>query len=270
MRYPQRIVCLTTEPTEVLYLLGEQDRIVGISGFTTRPAIARKEKPKITAFTSAKIDKILALNPDLVIGFSNLQADIAASLIRAGVEVHIFNQRSIAQILSMVATVGSLVGASDKAAKLIESLEYTIQQARDTASQLPAKPIVYFEEWNDPIICSIKWASELIEMAGGKDCFPELSQFHSAKDRAIQASQVIERQPDIIIGSWCGKKFQPEQVINREGWSNIPAVKNGFIFEIKSADILQPGPSLITYGLKQVQSIIQQWASAQTHSKLGN
>lgn len=270
MKYPQRIVCLTTEPTEVLYLLGEQARIVGISGFTTRPAIARKEKPKIAAFTSAKIDKILALNPDLVIGFSNLQADIAASLIRAGVEVHIFNQRSIAQMLSMVATVGSLVGASDKAAKLIESLEFTIQQARDTASQLPAKPIVYFEEWNDPIICSIKWASELIEIAGGIDCFPELSQFHSAKDRTIQASQVIERQPDIIIGSWCGKKFQPEQVIAREGWNTIPAVKNGFIFEIKSADILQPGPSLITYGLKQVQSIIQQWASVQPHHKLGN
>jgi iron complex transport system substrate-binding protein len=270
MSYPQRIVCLTTEPTEVLYLLGEQARIVGISGFTTRPAIARKEKPKIAAFTSAKIDKILALKPDLVIGFSNLQADIAASLIRAGVEVHIFNQRSIAQMLSMVATVGSLVGASDKAAKLIDELEQTIEQAKLTATQLPVKPTIYFEEWNDPIICSIKWASELIEMAGGIDCFPELSQFHSAKDRTIQASQVIERQPDIIIGSWCGKKFQPEQVIAREGWNAIPAVKNGFVFEIKSTDILQPGPSLITHGLKQVQSIIQQWASAQPHHKQGN
>ncbi len=267
MRYPQRIVCLTTEPTEVLYMLGEQARIVGISGFTTRPAIARKEKPKIAAFTSAKIDKILALKPDLVIGFSNLQADIAASLIRAGVEVHIFNQRSIAQMLNMVATVGSLVGASDKAFKLIEALEHTIQQAKDMASQLPAKPVVYFEEWNDPMICSIKWAAELIEIAGGTDCFPELSQFHGAKDRTVQPSQVIARQPDIIIGSWCGKKFQPEQVIAREGWQTIPAVKNGFVFEIKSADILQPGPSLITHGLQQVQAIIQQWVLAHSNNR---
>lgn len=269
MRYPQRIVCLTTEPTEVLYLLGEQERIVGISGFTTRPAIARQEKPKIAAFTSAKIDKILELKPDLVLGFSNLQADIAAALIRAGVEVHIFNQRSIAQMLNMIATVGSLVGAADKAQQLIAELEHTIQQAKDTASQLPARPVVYFEEWNEPMICSIKWASELIEVAGGSDCFPELSQFHSAKDRTVQAHQVIERQPDIIIGSWCGKKFQPEQVIARQGWDTIPAVKNGLVFEIKSADILQPGPSLITYGLPQLQTIIQQWASTQTNS-IGN
>lgn len=268
MRYPQRIVCLTTEPTEVLYLLGEQDRIVGISGFTTRPAIARKEKPKIAAFTSAKIDKILELKPDLVIGFSNLQADIAASLIRAGVEVHIFNQRSIAQMLNMIATLGSLVGAADKAHALIKELELAIAQAKQQASLLPAKPIVYFEEWNDPIICSIKWAAELIEIAGGQDCFPELSQFHSAKDRTIQPNQVIERQPDIIIGSWCGKKFQPEQVIARDGWENIPAVKNGMVFEIKSVDILQPGPSLITHGLQQVQAIIQQWASVQSNHRI--
>ena len=264
MRHPQRIVCLITEPTEVLYLLGQQARIVGISGFTTRPAIARKEKPKIAAFTSAKIDKILELKPDLVIGFSNLQADIAASLIRAGVEVHIFNQRSIAQMLNMIATVGSLVGAADKAHALINELELAIAQAKQQATLLPAKPIVYFEEWNDPMICSIKWASELIEIAGGRDCFPELSQFHSAKDRTVQAQQVIERQPDIIIGSWCGKKFQPEQVVARDGWDTIPAVKNGMVFEIKSADILQPGPSLITHGLKQLQTIIQQWASTQT------
>lgn len=265
MRYPQRIVCLTTEPTEVLYLLGEQARIVGISGFTTRPAIARKEKPKVSAFTSANIDKILALKPDLVIGFSNLQADIAASLIRAGVEVHIFNQRSIVQMLNMIATVGSLVGASDKALKLIGELALTIAQAKQSASLLPAKPIVYFEEWNDPMICSIKWASELIEIAGGKDCFPELAEFHSAKDRTIDARQVIERQPDIIIGSWCGKKFQPDQVVARDGWMSIPAVKNNMIFEIKSVDILQPGPSLITHGLKQLQAIIHQWARIQTN-----
>ena len=267
MRYAKRIVCLTTEPTEVLYLLGEQDRIVGISGYTTHPAIARKEKPKVSAFTSAKIDKILALEPDLVIGFSNLQADIAASLIRAGIEVHIFNQRSIAQVLNMIATIGSLVGASDKATKLITDLEHLLQQARLIASQLPARPKVYCEEWDEPMMCSIRWAMELIEIAGGDDCFPELSHFHSAKDRIVTAQQVAERQPDIIIGSWCGKKFQPEQVIAREGWKDIPAVKNGFVREIKSADILQPGPSLITHGLKQLQAIIQEWSMLNTQRK---
>lgn len=269
MRYPKRIVCLTTEPTEVLYLLGEQDRIVGISGFTTRPASARKEKPKISAFTSAKIDKILELKPDLVIGFSNLQADIAASLIRAGIEVHIFNQRSIAQMLTMIATMGALVGASDKASNLIDELEGSINQARDIAGRLTVKPKVYFEEWDEPIICSIRWAMELIEIAGGIDCFPELSHFHSANERVIEAKQVIEQQPDIIIGSWCGKKFQPNKVIAREGWAEIPAVKNGFVREIKSVDILQPGPSLITHGLKQVQAIIQEWSTAQARNNIG-
>ena len=259
MRYPNRIVCLTTEPTEVLYLLGEQDRIVGISGYTTHPAIARKEKPKVSAFTSAKIDKILALNPDLVIGFSNLQADIAASLIRSGIEVHIFNQRSIAQVLNMIAVSGALVGASNKAAELIATLEKILNEARITASKFTVKPKVYFEEWDDPMMCSIRWAMELIELAGGEDCFPELSHFHSAKDRIVTPQQVLERQPDIIIGSWCGKKFQPEQVTSREGWSAIAAVRHGFVREIKSADILQPGPSLITHGLKQIQGIIQQW-----------
>lgn len=240
-------------------MIGEQDRIVGISGFTTRPAIARSEKQKVSAFTSANIDKIVKLKPDLVIGFSDLQADIAASLIRAGIEVHVFNQRSIEQVLNMIATLGRLVGASDKAINLIAELENTINQAREAASYLSRKPKIYFEEWDEPIMCSIRWAMELIEIAGGVDCFPELSYFHSARDRVIQANQVIERQPDIIIGSWCGKKFQPSKVIRREGWHNIPAVKNGFVREIKSVDILQPGPSLITHGLKQVQSIIQEW-----------
>ena len=259
MRYPKRIVCLTTEPTEVLYMLEEQDRIVGISGFTTRPAIARREKPKVSAFTSANIDKIIELKPDLVIGFSDLQADIAASLIRAGIEVHVFNQRSIDQVLNMIATLGSLVGASDKANKLIAELEHTIRKARETANLLSQKPKVYFEEWDEPIMCSIRWAVELIEIAGGVDCFPELSYLHSANDRVIQASQVIERKPDIIIGSWCGKKFQPSKVMHREGWDSIPAVKNGFVREIKSVDILQPGPSLITHGLMQIQMIIEEW-----------
>ncbi len=253
----------------MLYLLGEQDRIVGISGFTTRPAIARREKPKVAAFTSARIDKILELKPDLVIGFSNLQSDIATSLIRAGIEVHIFNQRSISQMLNMVATMGALVGASDKAARLIAELENSLKQARLTASQLSARPKVYFEEWNEPMMCSIRWAMELIKIAGGDDCFPELSHFHSAKDRIVTAQQVLERRPDIIIGSWCGKKFQSEQVMAREGWATIPAVKHGFVREIKSADILQPGPSLITHGLKQVQAIIQEWHVAQALRQTG-
>jgi len=263
MYYPKRIVCLTTETTEVLYLLGEQDRIVGISGYTTRPAIARREKPKVAAFTSAKIDKILELKPDLVIGFSNLQADIAAALIRAGIQVHVFNQRSIQETLNTIAMIGTLVGATDKSLKLVNELESTIKTAKENALKHSVKPIIYFEEWNEPIITGIRWVSELIEIAGGNDCFAELSQFQSAADRTIDASAVIVRKPDIIIGSWCGKKFQPEQVVAREGWRSIPAVKNGFVREIKSADILQPGPSLITHGLKQLQDIIQEWHTLQ-------
>ncbi len=268
MRFPQHIVCLTTEPTEVLYLLGEQQRIAGISGFTTRPAIARKEKPKVAAFTSANIDKILALNPDLVLGFSNLQADIAAELVCAGVEVHIFNQRTIEQMLNMVMTVGSLIGAAAKAAALVDELEMKIERARDIASGFAARPLVYFEEWNDPLISGIHWVSELIEIAGGRDCFAELSAHKDAKDRIIaDPDEVVRRNPDIIIGSWCGKKFQPEQLMQRPGWAAIRAVQSGFVQEIKSADILQPGPSLITAGLPQLQDIIQRWNVAQTFRK---
>jgi len=197
MRFPQRIVCLTTEPTEVLYLLGEQQRIAGISGFTTRPAIARKEKPRVAAFTSANIDKILALNPDLVLGFSNLQADIAAELVRAGIEVHIFNQRSIEQMLNMVMMVGSLVGATDKAAALVADLETKIERARDMACEFAARPVIYFEEWNDPLISGIRWVSELIEIAGGSDCFAELAQHKDAKNRTkwLRAGDQVRRYP---------------------------------------------------------------------------
>jgi iron complex transport system substrate-binding protein len=260
---PQRIICLTTETVEVLYMLGEQHRIVGISGYTTRPAIARKEKPKISAFTTAKIDKILDLKPDLVLGFSNLQADIAAALIKAGIEVHVFNQRSVEDVLRMIVTTGRLVGATEKAETIVQEIEQQIQLAHAAASGLTRKPKVYFEEWDDPMMCSIRWAAELINIAGGEDCFPELSQFHSARERTVTPAQVLERMPDIIIGSWCGKKFQPEQVVGREGWNEIPAVKNSMVFEIKSVDILQPGPSLFTHGLKQLQNIIQQWSKAQ-------
>lgn len=264
MYFPKRIVCLTTETTEVLYLLGEQARIVGISGYTTRPVIARREKPKVAAFTTAKIDKILALEPDLVIGFSNLQADIAAALIRAGVQVHVFNQRSIAETLATIHMIGALVGATDKAQHLVAELENMVKIAKENASNLPIKPIVYFEEWNEPMITGIKWVSELIEIAGGIDCFAGLSKFQSAAERTIQASMVVERQPDIIIGSWCGKKFQPVMVTQRDDWHTIPAVKNGFVREIKSVDILQPGPSLFTQGLQQLQAIIQEWSMLNT------
>ncbi len=259
---PERIICLTTETVEVLYMLGEQDRIVGISGYTTRPAEARKEKPKVSAFTSAKIEKILELKPDLVLGFSNLQADIAATLIKAGIEVHVFNQRSVEDILRMILTTGRLVGAQNKAEALVSAYQKQIKEALEAASRLPCRPTVYFEEWDEPMMCSIRWAAELINIAGGEDCFPELSQFHSARERVVTPAQVLARMPDIIIGSWCGKKFQPEQVIARKGWNEIPAVKNGMIFEIKSADILQPGPSVFTHGLKQLEKIMQQWGAS--------
>ncbi|WP_018986777.1 cobalamin-binding protein [Methylophilus methylotrophus] len=258
-RWPERIVCLTTETVEVLYLLGEQDRIVGISGFTTRPAIARKEKPKISAFTSANIEKILALQPDLVLCFSNLQAVIAASLIKAGCQVHVFNQRSLDDTLQMILTVGDLVGASSKAQQLVDTYQAQLATARQQAATWTRKPKVYFEEWDEPMMCSIRWAAELITAAGGKDCFPELSPFHSARDRTVTAEQVLARQPDIIIGSWCGKKFQPEKVKAREGWHAIPAVRDGHVYEIKSVDILQPGPALFSEGLPQLQAIMQRW-----------
>ncbi len=258
-RWPQRIACLTTETVEVLYLLGEQDRIAGISGFTTRPAIARQEKPKISAFTSANIEKILALNPDLVLCFSNLQAEIATSLIKAGCQVHVFNQRSLEETLQMILTVGDLVGAGEKAQQLVLTYQSQLDAARQQSAHWSRKPKVYFEEWDEPMMCSIRWAAELIDIAGGQDCFPHLSQFHSARDRQVTAAQVLAAQPDIIIGSWCGKKFQPEKVTAREGWQAIPAVRDGHVYEIKSVDILQPGPVLFSEGLPQLQAIIQRW-----------
>ncbi|HZV62117.1 MAG TPA: cobalamin-binding protein [Methylophilaceae bacterium] len=264
----KRIVCLTTETCEVLYLLGEQDRIVGISGYTTRPAIARKEKPKVGAFTSAKIDKIVALKPDLVLTCTDLQADIAAALIKAGIEVHAFNQRSVDEILQMIMTLGALVNAQEKAASLVSELQRNISAVLTSAQQLPTRPKVYFEEWDEPMISGIRWVVELIEIAGGVDCFAELSQHSSAKDRMIHdPDEVVKRNPDIIIGSWCGKKFQPEQVMQRAGWKSISAVRDGFLREIKSADILQPGPSVIQHGLPQLHTIIQQWAARQAFSK---
>lgn len=261
--YPKRIICLTEETTEMLYLLGEQDRIVGISGFTVRPSQARKEKPKVAAFTSAKIDKILDLKPDLVLGFSDLQADIAADLIRHGIDVHIFNQRSIVEILGMVLTLGAMVGCQEKAQRWVAEIENKIATIRQEVDKRKIKPKVYFEEWYDPIITGIQWVSELIVIAGGKECFPELSNEPLAKNRIIaEPLDVAKRNPDIIIGSWCGRKFRPEHVLEREGWGNVAAVKNNQIFEIKSANILQPGPAALTDGLDQIKNIIDNWLSS--------
>jgi iron complex transport system substrate-binding protein len=260
MNWPQRIICMTEETVETLYLLGEQDRIVGISGFTVRPPEARKEKPKVSAFTSAKIPKILALKPDLVLGFSDLQADIAAELIKHGVEVYVFNHRTVAGILRMIRTLGRLVDASEKADALAVSYEAKIKHIEDQTVQWKVKPRVYFEEWYEPIISGIGWVSELIEIAGGIDCYAENAKHQGGKDRIIaDPMEVVARAPDIIIGSWCGKKFHPEKVGQRPGWSSVPAVLTNHIFEIKSAYILQPGPAALTDGLDQLLKITSQW-----------
>lgn len=264
-RYPERIVCLTEETTETLYLLGEQDRVAGISGFTVRPPEARKEKPKVSAFTSAKIDKILALQPDLVLGFSDLQADIAVQLIRAGVQVHVFNQRSVVGIFDMMALLGRMVGAEGKTAALIARLRAGLADIEQRAARLPRRPRVYFEEWDDPLISGIGWVSELIQIAGGEECFPELAREASAGGRVIaDGAEVVRRAPDIIVGSWCGKKFQPDSVRARPGWDALPAVREGNLYEIKSCDILQPGPAALTDGVRRLHEIITGWAERRT------
>ena len=241
---------MTEETTETLYLLGEERRIVGISGFTVRPPRARREKPRVSAFTSAKIDRIVELQPDLVLGFSDLQADIAAELIRLGIEVHIFNQRSVAEILRMIATLGGMVGCESKAHALIEQLAAGITRVRSAAAAFPRRPRVYFEEWDEPPISCIRWVSELIGIAGGEDCFPELSRESLGKNRIIaDPLEVPRRAPEVIFGSWCGKKFRPELVAGRAGWADVPAVRDGHLYEIKSSIILQPGPAALTDGL---------------------
>jgi len=256
-RHPERIVCLTEETTETLYLLGEQDRIVGISGFTVRPPEARKEKPRVSAFTSAKIDKIMDLKPDLVIGFSDLQADIARDLIKLGANVLLLNHRSVNEILSMILQLASLVGAEQKGRELVEDYVGNIKTIRDRAISLPVRPKVYFEEWDEPMISAIRWVSELVSIAGGDDCFPELALCGAGADRIIaDPKRVIKANPDIIIGSWCGKKFRPEKVAARPGWSDINAVKNKELHEIKSPVILQPGPAALTDGLASLEQII--------------
>ena len=260
-RFPERIVCLTEETTETLYLLGEDWRIVGISGFTVRPARARREKPRVSAFTSAKIDRIVELRPDLVLGFSDLQADIAAELVRAGIEVHVFNHRSVAEILRTVAIIGGMIGCEAKATGLVEQLSAGLQAARERAAMLPARPRVYFEEWDEPQISAIRWVSELIGIAGGDDCFPELATQALGKNRIIaDPTEVPRRAPDIILGSWCGKKFRPESVKARPGWQDVPAIRNDLVIEIKSSLILQPGPAALTDGIAEIEKAIAVWA----------
>ncbi len=253
---PERIVCLTEETVETLYLIGEERRIVGISGYTVRPPRARREKPRVSAFTSADIPKILALKPDLVLTFSDLQADIAAELIRRGIDVHAFNQRSIAEILAMIRTLGALVGAASRADRLAQDLADGVERAKDRATLLPRRPKVYFEEWDEPMIAGIGWVSELIEAAGGSDIFADRAAGKSAKERIVTAEDVITRAPDIIVGSWCGKKFRPERVIKRPGFDHVPAVQRGALHEIKSPLILQPGPAALTDGLAALSAIV--------------
>lgn len=256
----QRIVCLTEETTETLYRIGAQDRIVGISGFTVRPPQARREKPRVSAFTSAKIDRILALEPDLVLGFSDLQADIAAELVRRGVEVHVYNQRSVAEILLLIRRMGRLVDEPQRADALADELERNLETIRARARDFRRRPRVFFEEWDDPLISGIRWVAELVRIAGGDDIFPELADEPLAKDRIIaDPATVAERNPDIVIGSWCGKKFRPERAAGRPGWDRVAAVRDGQLHEIKSALILQPGPAALSEGVAQLHRIFSDW-----------
>lgn len=257
---PSRIVCLTEETTEWLYLLGQAHRIVGISGYTVRPRRAREEKPKVSAFLSAKVDKILALEPDCVFGFSDLQADIAAQLIRAGVQVTVFNQRSVADIFAMLYQVAAMVGQAEQGLTRIAAMQAELAQIAAQAARFRRRPKVYFEEWDEPHISAIQWVSELIHIAGGEDCFPELATQSMGKDRIIANGEtVVARAPDIVVGSWCGKKFRAEKVTSRPGWQDVPAVRHQQLFEIKSADILQPGPAALTDGVRQLHQIFRAW-----------
>jgi len=259
---PRRIVCLTEETTEWLYLLGQQHRIVGISGYTVRPRQARQDKPRVSAFLSAKIDKILALQPDCVFGFSDLQADIASALIRHGVQVTVFNQRSVEEIFSMLYQVAAMVGQEAHGLRLMAAMRQGLDAIARDAAGLKRRPRVYFEEWDAPHISGIRWVSELLGIAGGDDCFPELAAESLGKNRIIaDGAEIVRRNPDIVIGSWCGKKFRPERVAARAGWSAVNAVRDAQLFEIKSADILQPGPAALTDGVEQLHRIVMDWGA---------
>jgi iron complex transport system substrate-binding protein len=262
-RYPERIVCLTEETTETLYLLGEEHRIVGISGYTVRPPRARREKPRVSAFLSARLEKILELKADLVLGFSDLQADIGRDLAKAGLNVVLFNQRSVDEILSMILLLASMVGVPEKGAALVAKLEKDLGEIEAAGKALPRRPRVYFDEWDEPMISGIRWVSELVELAGGEDVFRELSYSQAATGRIIaDGAEVVKRQPQVILGSWCGKKFRPERVAARPGWEVIPAVQAGQLYEIKSADILQPGPAALTDGVRRIHEILKGAATA--------
>jgi iron complex transport system substrate-binding protein len=257
---PERIVCLTEETVETLYLLGEERRIVGVSGYAVRPPQVRKEKPRVSTFISADVPKILALKPDLVLTFSDLQADIVADLVRANVAVHAFNQRDVAGIFDMIRTLGALVGSPDKAEALAGTLAARVDAVHERSLRLPRRPRVYFEEWDEPMISGLRWVSELIEAAGGIEVFPQLAVRKNAKDRIVSAAQVIAAAPDIIVGSWCGKKFVPARVAGRPGFAEVPAVATGWLREVKSTLILQPGPAALTDGLDRLAAIIAEWA----------
>jgi iron complex transport system substrate-binding protein len=258
--YPSRIVCLTEETTETLYLLGEGDRVVGISGYTVRPPEARS-KPKVSAFINARFDKIEALNPDLVLAFSDLQADIAAELIRRGYAVYTFNQRSVSGILQMVRIVASLVGRADAGERLASDLEAGLDRIRESARMLPRRPRVFFEEWDDPIISGIRWVDELVEIAGGETPFPELRDQPLAKGRIVTADAVAARDPEIVVASWCGKAMRRKTIEERPGWKDVSAVRSGHIYEIKSTYILQPGPASVTEGVRQLHDIMRRVVS---------
>jgi iron complex transport system substrate-binding protein len=255
---PRRIVCLTEETVETLYLLGEDERIVGVSGYAVRPARVRREKPRVAAFTTANVDKILALEPDLVLTFSDLQASIVTDLVKRGIAVHAFNQRDLAGIYAMIETVGALVGVPEKGARLAAELRERVATVAARMKDGP-RPRVYFEEWDEPMISGIGWVSELVEAAGGIEVFPELARRDAARDRIVGLEQVIEARPDIVIGSWCGKKFRPEQFAARPGFAALPAVRDGFLREVKSTLILQPGPAALTDGLDAMAQIIDDW-----------
>lgn len=261
---PRRLVCLTEETVETLYLLGEQDLIVGVSGYAVRPVQVRREKPRVSAFTSADIPKITALQPDLVLAFSDIQADIVADLARAGLAVHLFNQRDIAGILAMIRTLGALIGVADKAEALVRKLETRIETVAREASGSARRPRVYFEEWDAPIITGLGWVSELIEIAGGLDIFPEKRTEAAARDRIVSVDDVAARAPEIILASWCGKKVRPETIRTRPGWEHVPAVASGDIYEIKSPLILQPGPAALTDGLDAIRAALALWEKKQS------
>ena len=256
MNFPNRIICLTEETTEILYELGAEDLIVGISGYTVRPKRARREKPRVSAFSSAKIDKIIELKPDLVLGFSDIQSDICSELIKKGINVLCFNQRSVEEILNVINLLGRIINQADKAENYVKKIKIKLDQISGSSNKLQVKPKVYFEEWNDPLITGLKWVSELINIAGGEDIFYKKSLNELAKDRIISKEDVIKGNPDIIIGSWCGKKVNFDQIRNRKGWNKVNAIKYDKIYEIKSPLILQPGPAALTDGLDEIVKIL--------------